>query len=78
MSPQKSLDKNIHGNVIHYNQEVEAVQMSITDEWMEKMPPQETQDEKAQDTGTRELRCIITEPRLLHLPIHRKVLNSLT
>ena len=38
MSPKKSLDKNIHGNVIHYNQEVEAVQMSITDEWMEKMP----------------------------------------
>ena len=49
--------------------------------WLQPCPrvhPQETQDEKAQDTGTRELRCIITEPRLLHLPIHRKVLNSLT
>ena len=44
--------------------------------------PAETQDVKIQDTGPRELRCLskegFNEPRLLHLPIHRKVLNSLT
>ena len=39
---------------------------------------EETQDEKTQDPGPRELRNDFSEPRLLHLPIPRKVLNSLT
>ena len=37
---------------------------------------------RAQDTGPRELRGIwrkeLSEPRLLHLPVHRIVLSSLT
>ena len=43
--------------------------------------PEGTQAGKAQDIGPRYLRFIskdFKEPRLLHLPIHRKVLNSLT
>ena len=43
--------------------------------------PEGTQDEKAQDAGPRELRCNhrndFSEPRLLHLLIHRKVLSFL-
>ena len=39
---------------------------------------EETQDEKTGDPGPRELRKDFSEPKLLHLPIHRKVLNSLT
>ena len=39
---------------------------------------EETQDEKTQDPGPREPRNDFSEPKLLHLPIPRKVLNSLT
>ena len=39
---------------------------------------EETQDEKTQDPGPREPTNDFSEPKLLHLPIPRKVLNSLT
>ena len=39
---------------------------------------EETQDEKTQDPGPREPRNDFNEPKRLHFPIPRKVLNSLT
>ena len=46
------------------------------------MGPKGTQDEKAQETGPREINWVsknhFSKPRLLHLPIQRKALNSLT
>ena len=44
--------------------------------WMVQL--EETQDEKTRDPGPRELRKDFSEPKRLHLPIHRKALNSLT
>ena len=44
------------------------------------MYPERTQNEEKQDTGLRQgtyQRSDFTEPRLLHLSIHRKALNSL-
>ena len=47
-----------------------------------RVSPEEIQDVTIQDTGPRKLRSYqrneFSEPRLLHLPIHRKALNSLT
>ena len=44
--------------------------------------PEGIQDGEKEETGPRELRCLskgnFNEPRLLHLPIHRKALKSLT
>ena len=44
--------------------------------------PEGTRDERTQDTGPRELRCRskdgFSKPRLLHLSLGRKALNSLT
>ena len=41
--------------------------------------PMETQDGKTQDTGPKELRAYqrnnVKEPRLLHLPTHKKSTN---
>ena len=47
-----------------------------------RVQPEGTQNGKEQDTGLRELRCISKEwfqwAQILHLPIHRKALHSLT